>query len=401
MSTCTHPDRRCLNQHELVRKYACPDCFEVMMCACDQEVGERCLSHQLGYATESTTQDRIKVTGGFQQGICSECRGLPADVAPAAAIHGRTSKIKRYYWREIMFRQLVLLQNWHDAGGPEHGPEFDTAFERSGREALEDIKQLHAATPKYEYNEPSAAQIIEKHGVEVVQIPAVHKQRPGERVAIEDGAELLTPEDYVLRHYQHQGCDGLKVESAPFHVLFGTLLYPVLSDPRDPKQRQVSFAREATPEFADGLVTMLQPHDFGTSGYARRRELEIDRHLASEELGPDEIESTFEFLLSLSGRLRSYLWATDAADIRTARQLMKVMPHDALLRVLRYLVGDYWQRYVGWPDLLLYSDADFFFAEVKSSNDRLSRDQMAWIEGNSSELRLPFRIAKITRPPSQ
>ena len=286
MSTCTHPDRRCLNQHELVRKYACPDCFEVMMCACDQEVGERCLSHQLGYATESTTQDRIRVTSGFQQGICSECRGLPADVAPAAAIHGRTSKIKRYYWREIMFRQLVLLQNWYDAGGPEHGPEFDTAFERFGREALEDIKQLHAATPKYEYNEPSAAQIIEKHGVDVVQIPAVHKQRTGERIAIEDGTELLTPEDYVLRHYQRRGYNGLKVESTPFHVLFGTLLYPVLSDPRDPKQRQVSFAREATPEFADGLVTMLQPHDFGTSGYARRRALEIDRHLASEELGP-------------------------------------------------------------------------------------------------------------------
>lgn len=102
---CEHPDRVCLNQHELIRKYRCPDCGAVMMCACDEEFGRRFLAHQLNEGCELETQERIPVTHGFQPGICSECRGLPADQAPGAAIPGRTSKIKRYYWRELFFAE--------------------------------------------------------------------------------------------------------------------------------------------------------------------------------------------------------------------------------------------------------------------------------------------------------
>ncbi len=66
-----------------------------MMCACDEAFGRRFLALQLNGGCELDTQERVPVTHGFQVGICSECRGLPADPAPAAALPGRTSKIKR------------------------------------------------------------------------------------------------------------------------------------------------------------------------------------------------------------------------------------------------------------------------------------------------------------------
>ena len=40
-------------------------------------------------------------------------------------------------------------------------------------------------------------------------------------------------------------------------------------------------------------------------------------------------------------------------------------------------------------------EKEFFFVEVKSSGDKLSEEQKAWIRGNATEMQLPFKIAKI------
>ena len=67
------------------------------------------------------------------------------------------------------------------------------------------------------------------------------------------------------------------------------------------------------------------------------------------------------------------------------------------IAILRYRVDDYWGRYVGWPDLLLWRDKAFMMVEVKSSSDKLNADQMRWIADNHEILKLPFRIAKLHR----
>jgi hypothetical protein len=80
-----------------------------------------------------------------------------------------------------------------------------------------------------------------------------------------------------------------------------------------------------------------------------------------------------------------------------ARRLVKVLPKQTLLTILRYLVGSYWERYVGWPDLIVIRGAEFCFVEVKSSSDELSADQKRWIRDNHETLRLPFKLVKIHR----
>lgn len=74
-----------------------------MMCECNRWIGERFLPHQLDQGCVLETQQRIPVTLGFVKGICRECRGLRPEPHPKAELHGATSKIKRYYWREIAF----------------------------------------------------------------------------------------------------------------------------------------------------------------------------------------------------------------------------------------------------------------------------------------------------------
>ena len=61
----------------------------------------------------------------------------------------------------------------------------------------------------------------------------------------------------------------------------------------------------------------------------------------------------------------------------------------------------YWDRYSGWPDLFVYKDQEFFFAEVKSAGDELSKAQKQWIHGNDEHLGLPFKVIKVySRNPS-
>jgi len=138
------------------------------------------------------------------------------------------------------------------------------------------------------------------------------------------------------------------------------------------------------------------PEDFGTIEYADRRSGAIEEHftsvLASDR---DELLWQFDYWLTGSERLREYLWAHHPEDIALARQIVQVLPSDVVLRILRYLIGSYWGRFCGWPDLLAYNTNGFIFLEVKSSNDKLSEDQKHWIEGNATLLNLPFKLVKI------
>jgi hypothetical protein len=191
------------------------------------------------------------------------------------------------------------------------------------------------------------------------------------------------------------------VESVPFHVLFGIYMWRLIQDARDPLVRVVSFGSRTDYQGAkegDEIHTVL-PSDFGTPGYAQRRADAIDEHL-SDGLH-DGLEWLFDYWFDDSSDFREYLWAQREENARRARQLIEVLPADVIVRILRYLVGDYWGRFTGWPDLLVHKDGAFFFAEVKASKDRLSKEQKRWIADNATELRLPFKLVKIHRVATQ
>lgn len=395
--SCTHPDVTCLNQHELVRKYRCCACDGVMMCGCDETFGRRFLSHQLHEGCELDTQRRVPVTHGFVRGTCSECRGLPADPAPAAAIMGRTSKIKRYYWRELYFAERHGKAAWDDQHPDATEEERRAAYGIVERQVLADLKQQHAIAPKYVFTELSQAQVIERYRVEVDALSAIYAPGGSKGAQILHDGEVNSPEAFASRHYGSLGWSVMATESLPFHALFGVMMWLLIQDPSDPLNRIVGFGNramyEATREKSQ-IWTPL-PEDFGTKGYGRRRADAIDEHLG--QLVPDrgELLWTFDYWRPTSAELRQYLWAHRDEDVGRARQLVEILPPETILAVLRYLVANYWGRYLGWPDLLLHRDGEFQFVEVKSSSDKLSDEQKRWIADNHDLLHLPFRIAKI------
>ena len=143
------------------------------------------------------------------------------------------------------------------------------------------------------------------------------------------------------------------------------------------------------------------PRDFGTSGYAQRRASAIEEHFAMLPNEKEELLWTFNYWVEPSNGLRQYLWAHRFQDVDKARKIVSILPADVVHRILRYLIADYWSRYVGWPDLLAYKSSGYLFVEVKSSRDKLREDQKDWIRGNTSELHLPFELVKIHRQNTQ
>ncbi len=399
---CRHESVQCLNEYELIRKYRCGACGEVMMCACDREVGERFLPHQLRQGCVLETQERVPVTLGFVEGICRQCRGLPPEAHPVAAIPRRTNKVQRYYWREIQFETFKRFAARAEAAGfdPDAAlpPEAQALRKEVAREVLADIKQLHATNPKYDFTEPSQADVLAQHQVEQVRLDAAFTPgTEGKGVGILDGDAIVTAEEFVARHYQRSGWRTLFVESIPFHVLFGIYMWLLIQDASDPRSRFVSFGSRTDYEGAEKGIQIhtFLPEDFGTPGYAQRRAAAIDEHLGDGL--HDGLEWLFDYWLPHSQDFREYLWAHREADIQRARQLIEILPAEVVVRILRYLVGDYWRRYTGWPDLLIYKDDAYFFAEVKASKDKLSAEQKRWIADNATKLHLPFKLVKIHR----
>lgn len=370
------------------------------MCSCDREFGEAFLPHQLARGRDLDTGLDVPVTVGFQDGICRECRSLAPEAHPKAELHGRSSKIVRYYWREIFFETTKRLAKWANEAGLDPSKahvDHRDKHDEIEREVIEDLKKAHAIAPKYDYNEPSAAEILSLYNVDVLDLRAQYvRDESGNRRLINSSGTFDRPEALAAAHFRSHGFESIECESRPFHVLFAIFMWLVIQDPGDEFRQFVGFGSRTAfdaGEPGEQIMTFL-PKDFGTPGYAQRRAQALDEHFA---LLQDDLTWLFDYWLEPSTNLRQYLWAHRDEDVKRARTILNVLSPQQIRRVLRYLVDSYWRRYVGWPDLLVYRSESFFFAEVKGTGDTLSLDQKRWIADNSRFLGFPFKLVKIHR----
>lgn len=371
-----------------------------MMCTCDEDFARRFLPHQIDLAVVLETQERVPVTQGFQKGICRGCRGMQEEAHPSAQIYGRTSKVVRYYWREIFYETTARFERWAVDNGYDNRlkaqQDHPDEHRRIEKEVINEIKQQHKKKPKYEYAEESQAEIIRKYRVEIVSLQASYIKGPRRDLRLLCDGKQYGLNEFVTRHFEYEGFQVLFTESRPLHVLFSIYMWALIQDPGDPLNRLCGFgSRTAYEENRVGeLISIYLPQDFGTPAYASRRARAIDDHL---DLLKDDVIWLFDHWLTPSSDLRQYLWAHKESDVATARRLISILPRDVIVRIVKYLIGAYWERYIGWPDILVYNNDNFFFAEVKSSRDRLSENQKRWIRDNACELLLPFKLIKIHR----
>jgi hypothetical protein len=166
------------------------------MCACEEDFAGQYLPHQLSHGTELHTRKEVPVTHGFRNDVCNACRGLPEEAHPKAPLYGRTSKIVRYYWREIAVRAVPKFSKWAKTQGysvwlkalVKHQDVYDTIE----REVVEEIKELYPHSPKYAYLEESQKQVLAKHKVEIVKLDGMYRK-------VETGTAILDRNPLLFR----------------------------------------------------------------------------------------------------------------------------------------------------------------------------------------------------------
>lgn len=398
--TCVHPNVTCINQYELIRKYRCLDCDAVMMCCCDEKIGKKFLSHQLAHGTCHKSKEGIRVTHGFQRNICRECRGLPADCYPVASIFGRTSNIKRYYWRELAFKQYEIYEQL--GGDPDaylYAVEESEIMLSAKTHALAAIKAQHADNPKYEYAKESNEAFLKRLEVPIRQVEGNIVGGSQSKAKIQYQDELLGVEQYASQIYQNRGYEVLELESMPIHALFGVFAWMLIEDPEDEKVQLSGFGERGAYELdgSKNIMWVPLPSDFGSDGYAERRASAIERHFSDFGESKEDLLWLFDYWVPYSEGLRQYLWAHRRETVQTARKLVEVLEPSTTILILKYLLNGYWRRYLGWPDLLVYNSESYLFVEVKLSKDKLSEDQRRWVEDNQAQLKLPYEILKVNR----
>ncbi len=405
---CIHKEVECLNHYEIIRKYRCHDCGEIMMCACEENFARKYLPHQISTGTVLETQERVPVTLGFQVTICNTCKGIPEEAHPKAEIYGLSSKILRYYWREIQIQTIERFGNWALSQNYDDwliaSAENRDKYNEIEKNVIQEIKAVYAQNPKYIFEKGLTQEdIINDYNVTVINVEAEYQKNDKRKKTIVHNQHEFTAEQFTANYFKELGYRVLETESIPFHVIFGTLMWILIQDPKDEQNRFVSFGERLAYEqkMPSKEITTVLPDDFGTRGYYTRRQEIIEKHIS--ELAPNEeaLDWLFDYWLDHSYELRNYLCAHKDQDIEKAQYIVKRLGLENIKKVLKYLIKDYWNRYLGWPDLFVSNDQHFFFVEVKASKDKLSEVQINWIKGNHEKLNFPFKLFKIHKKSEQ
>lgn len=280
-----------------------------MMCSCDEERGRKFLPHQLHSGTRRESQKRAPVTLGFVASVCNEYRDLPTEAHPVASTPGRTSKIKRYYWRELAFREHELFEEY--GGKPENyiyeiGETESDTVRKAREQALIDIKNLHVINPKYSYQDESSDSVISRFDVSIRNVHAEYVQDGDRKAKVNQEGTFLTVEEYAETTYRSLGYEVLFLESMLFHVIFSVFAWFVVQDPRDSYVQMSGFGERSAYEAdkSKNPIWVPLPSDFGTSSYAERRFVQIEKHFENLLDGKEELLWLFDYWLPYSEGLR-------------------------------------------------------------------------------------------------
>ena len=121
------------------------------------------------------------------------------------------------------------------------------------------------------------------------------------------------------------------------------------------------------------------PRDWGGRDFYEHREPLITERLASLRSAdlPHEITSIYS---TNHGRRCRPIWNWDKFSTDQLVSVATAMPRAEFLEIMTRLLMDHYQHRTGIPDLFLWKEGHCAFVEVKGPRDKLSDQQLAWLE---------------------
>ncbi|KAJ3155895.1 Fanconi-associated nuclease 1 [Geranomyces variabilis] len=246
---------------------------------------------------------------------------------------------------------------------------IDLTIKEPGLEVCEGVKIDHRELGR------KSTWLVESEDVAKDVVAAVSREnadpQPSESAAIQE----ITVEEVAMRHYAKQGYNGLHVENALFHHIFGLLFYEVLyaTNTQCPHVFQTRYQTHPLDFFTDEFYIGREP-----AISARCHEIET----ASID---DLVAECASMDIALRDRrVKGVGLAWDAMTHDQVVEILSCMEVPALGSVMRRMAEAYRDHCGGLPDLVLWdattSPKRIKLVEVKGPGDRLSEKQIMWMD---------------------
>ncbi len=200
------------------------------------------------------------------------------------------------------------------------------------------------------------------------------------------GGQAGSVERAAMLHYKKNGYRVIFSENVYWWHLMGLLFWDVIFARVKGAVRASGtegYAPVHSKWFADyfdlSIKTNGIPADFfSTSFYQNRKALIKKRigELENKDLS-NEIHKNYQKHFGKTFRLIENWSRYSPEELSVAARLL---PAKTLLRIIERLLEDVSGNRSGLPDLLVYDDHTIFFAEVKGDKDRLSNNQLEWMD---------------------
>jgi len=206
------------------------------------------------------------------------------------------------------------------------------------------------------------------------------------RIIYEIQGQRYKAEEAAINHYSKIGYKSIWSENIWWWHILALLFWDVIfakvrgavmiSD-----RGYQYFPTPEDPRFNQSYSTFISlngmPADFFKDNfYTNRKELIQNRIKELRNRKIDElIESSYKANKNKTCRLIED-WNKYTVDQLTAP--LRIIDRENLFKMLEWLLMDFNGRRAGIPDLVVFNDSEFFFAEVKSENDSISQKQLDW-----------------------
>lgn len=191
-----------------------------------------------------------------------------------------------------------------------------------------------------------------------------------------DSKELFV-EEVAIEYYKNQGYNAIWAENDYWWVIYALLFWDIIFMKTD----TCTTVPMNDPRFEERytLLTthrmMDMPHDFFKPTFYGVRKQHINQRLRDFM----NLDITKEIEKSYNKHYGQYCRPIENWDKFTLNELTiatKLLRKEQIISIMYMLVLDFNRFRSGFPDLIVFNNKDFFFAEVKSKNDTISQKQL-------------------------
>ncbi|MBU2617046.1 MAG: VRR-NUC domain-containing protein [Nanoarchaeota archaeon] len=243
-----------------------------------------------------------------------------------------------------------------------------------------------------------------------IELQKIDSQQKGKAKYTIDGNEYFA-EEAAITYYEKLRYKALWAENTYWATLMSLFFWDVIFAKTrgavgviiDGIQTELSPEDKMFEELFDQTIqTNGMPADFFSQDFYKRRERLIENRI--QELQHSNLEEKLnESYKKNYGKNCRPIENWNKYKIDELLIAVHGIDKKRLIKILERLMSNFNDNRSGLPDLILYNslDRDFFFSEVKSENDKISKKQRKWHDFLSTRLGLKVEIFLINHTESQ